>query len=120
MICQVNFSFKNMVESKMANTMEVRSIVETVEALPSDKALKENTVASVVAIPAQIKMIQVLVSMSFKVPKFPSKVTSPQVIVNIKTDCMANARLESTVFKPALVSTITKAAEIAEIGRAHV
>ena len=70
-ICHVIFSFKNITESKTANTREDLSIVTTLVAGPMDRALKEKMVESVVAIPAKINKIQSLFSISFSEENLP-------------------------------------------------
>ena len=97
----------------MVNTSDVLSIVTTIEAGPIESALKENKVERVVAIPAKINMIHALPSICFISGAVPWYNTKIQVMETMKSACIANARLESTFFKPAFVSTITNAAESA-------
>jgi len=111
--CHVIFSFRKITDKTIAITKDDRSIVATYDAGPIDKALYENKVERVVANPARINNIHALFSISFIPERLPWIVTMPQVIQKINTLCIANARLESTFFNPAFVSTITKAADIA-------
>jgi len=83
--CQVIFSFKKMIDSKIANTKEDRSMVITLVAGPCDNALNENSVDKVVAIPANTSSSHVLFSISFKEENLPWYSIIVQVMLKIST-----------------------------------